>query len=347
MRQFVAALALCAIPAAFAQNADEASSETTELLKIDMRARADWQNLWHDSHTDDANSGFEGKFLMMRLDGQIVPGLTYSWRQRFNKSTFDGNFFDSTDWININYAVKGWNFNAGKQVVAIGGWEYDANPVDVFGYSVFTSNVACYQFGVSAAYDITPNDNLKLQIGQSIWHTSAMRNLYSYNLMWSGQHGIFKPLWSVNLTEYAKGRYISYIALGNRFEMGNFTLNLDLMNRAASHQAFFFKDASVVGELAFNTPDRRWRIHGKMSYDANRTNTAADMAVLAGTEMKMAGGGVEFFPLKKKRTSLRLHAACYYAWGKNNNEADMFQDKSTLLSFGVTWDMNLLNLHRK
>ncbi len=38
--------------------------------------------------------------------------------------------------------------------------------------------------------------------------------------------------------EYADGRYISYLALGNRFSFGKWALELDLMNRAAAHRHF-------------------------------------------------------------------------------------------------------------
>lgn len=340
-----AAVAVCA-PVAFGQVADPVQQTETELLNIDVRARAEWQGLWHDSDMDDANSGFEGKYLMMRLDGQIIPGLTYSWRQRFNKSVVDGNFFDATDWITIDYATRGWSFSAGKQVVAIGGWEYDRNPVDLYGTSVFWQNVPCYQFGVSAAYNFTPSDRLLFQVAQSMWHSSGNRNMYGYNLMYSGSHGPWSALYSVNLTEYAKGRYISYISLGNRVASGPFCLELDFMNRAASHQTFLFRDVSVIGDLSW-APDDRWKIHAKMTYDVNRTHTDADRCVAAGTELTMAGAGIEFMPLKKRRTSLRVHAACYYAWGRNANPDDLMQSKSTLLSVGVSWDMNLLRLKRK
>lgn len=347
MRHYVAALALLAAVSAYAGPSDSIPETQGELLNLNVRARADWQGTWYKSDMSNSESGFEGKYLMMRLDGEILPGFTYSWRQRFNKNVIDGHFFDATDWININYAVKGWHFSAGKQVVAIGGWEYDRNPVDLYATSVFWQNIPCFQFGVSASYDITPADNLLFQVSQSMWHSPGMRNIYGYNLLWTGHHGPLTTMWSANLTEYAKGRYISYLSLGNKVDYGPFCLELDLMNRAAAHQTFFFRDCSVIGELAYKTPDERWRLHAKMTYDVNKTHTPADLTVLPGTELTMAGGGVEFFPLKKKRSSLRLHAACYYSWGRNTNDADIMQSNTTFLSLGVSWDMNLLKLNRK
>ena len=53
------------------------------------------------------------------------------------------------------------------------------------------------------------------------------------------------------MMEYEPSKFISYIALGNRFNMGPVTLELDLMNRAASHQTYFFKDCSVMANLIY------------------------------------------------------------------------------------------------
>jgi len=332
--------------AASSQAAQTAGNDSvTDLLNIDVRARVDWQGTWNDSHMDDSNSGFEGKYLMMRLDGKIVDGLTYSWRQRFNKAAFDSSFFDATDWLNVTYATSGFDFSAGKQVVAIGGWEYDRNPVDLYSTGVFWQNVACYQLGASIGWQFTPDDHLLFQVAQSMFHTSDNRNMYGYNLLWRARHGLWQPIYSINLTEYVPGRYINYIMLGNRFEYDKAYLEFDLMNRYAGHQKFLLRDCSLIAELGYSLSPA-WRLHAKYTYDVNHTGSGADLYVLPGTELHMAGGGIEFYPLRRKRTSLRLHANCYGSWGRNANHADIMQSKTTVLDFGVTWDMNLLRLKK-
>jgi len=322
------------------------AEDTPSLFKLGVDVRADWQLLRHGVHTDNGDTGFEGKFLMVRIDGSIVKGLTYSWRQRLNRISSDYNFFDHTDWLYINYQIGRWNFQAGKEIVAIGGMEYDRYPLDMYAGSCFFNSISCFQFGVSGAYDITPSDRLTAQVTQSPFYTRSNRNMYSYNLLWSGKHGIFKALYSANLLEYAKGKYISYLMLGNRFDVGPVYLELDLMNRAASHQTFFFKDFSVVGEIGW-TISPRWKLQGKISYDVNNAHNSADLTVLPGTELTMAGGDVEFYPLLKNKHRLRLHAGCWYSWGRNANAADAMQDKTLFISAGITWNMDLLNIRRK
>lgn len=338
----VAALCGCA-----AESSDAAVETSSELLNLKVRARADWQGDWQHSEMNDENSGFKGKYLMMRLDGEILPSLTYSWRQRLSRKIKNGNMFDATDWLYVRYSVDGWNFSGGKELIALGGWEYDRNPVDLFCYSVFWQNTPSFEFGATTSYDLTPSDNLMFQVTQSMWRREGLNNIYCYNLMWSGNHGILSTIWSANMAEYDKGRFISYLSLGNKIETGQWRLELDLMNRAASHQTFLLRDCSVMGDLALLTTCRRWRFHAKMTYDVNRTHTDADLAVLPGTELTMAGGGVEFYPIRQKRTSLRLHAACYHSWGRNTEESDIMQSGTTLLSVGVSWDMDLLHLRRK
>lgn len=355
--KFISALLLAATGSSYAAAQDfEAQysnskeeirpDEQPALFKLDATARVDWQLDRQDAVTNDAATGFKGKYLMLRMDGQIFKGFTYSWRQRLNKQLVESSWFDATDWIYVNYNTSDWNFRVGKDVVAIGGWEYDAAPYNIYDGSVFWNNIACYQLGVSAAYNLTPADRLTAQITQSPMHYAGNSNMYAYNLMWTGHHGCFDALYSANLLEYAKGKYINYLMLGNKFTFDKFTAEIDLMNRASRHQAFLFKDCSVVADLKYN-PARQWCVFAKYSYDVNKSGTNADTTVLDGTELNMAGAGLEFYPLYKTKTSLRLHGGLFYSWGHNANHADPMQSKTLFATFGVTWNMNLVNLKKK
>ncbi len=317
-----------------------------ELLTLRLEARLDYLRNRQDGKTIKDNTGFEGKFINIRADGKITDKLSYSWRQRLNKQHKDGSFFDATDWIYIHYNIGKWAIAGGKQVVNIGGWEYDRAPIDLYECSVFWNNIPCYAIGASAGYRLSSSDLLTAQVCQSPFFTSENRNMYAYNLMWNGSHKWFHTLYSVNLIETTPGHYINYIALGNKFIYKKFALELDLMNRASAHQTFLFKDASVMGELSY-APCSKWNIYGKMTYDVNHTDNTTDFCVLPGTELTMAGGGFEFYPLAKKNHALRIHANVFYSWGKNAKPGNTMQDKSLIFDIGIKWNMNLLAIKHK
>lgn len=342
----LAGAAISALPL-FASESKHPDEVNDELLRFNTEARIDFQWDDIDGHTDNSQTGFKARYLVFQADGRIVPGLTYSWRQRLNRAHKDEGFFDATDWIYLNYDLKKWHFQAGKEVVAIGGWEYDRAPINLFGCSLFWNNIPCYELGVSAGYDITANDRLTAQITQSPFFTPDNRNMYAYNIMWNGSHGIFEAIYSANVIEYAKGHYINYIAFGNKFKFTpQWTLEVDVMNRAAAHQSVLFKDCSVMAEASY-MPNDKWRIHLKGTYDVNKSGTDADATVLDGTDLGMIGGGAEFWPLRKGRHELRLHANAYYSFGKNTNPNDLMQKNTFFMSVGLTWNMNLLNIARK
>ncbi len=77
----------------------------SEIVRFDVEARADYSYVGVDGHTSKSNSGFQGKYLTMRVDGTILPGLTYSWTQRFNKPQA---FFEATAWMYLNYEIGRW-----------------------------------------------------------------------------------------------------------------------------------------------------------------------------------------------------------------------------------------------
>lgn len=339
--------ALCVGTAtASAEAGADAVNTSRELIKLTTDVRVDHQNVWHSpGGYDEANSGFTAKYLIFKLEGEIVPGLDYSWRQRLNRPLLDGQVFEATDWIYLRYTTGCFNVAAGKEVVAIGGYEYDAYPVDLYGTSVFWANVPCFQLGASAGVHLGSSSSLTAQVSQSPFHTSDCRAMYAYSVLWNGHFGAWHTLWSANLLEFERGRYINYISLGNRFDFDRVSLITDVMNRYARGQAFFGKDMTVVADLRWQ-PLAAWAFHAKYTYDVNKSGTGADLIVLDGTDQHQIGGGVEYYPLIRKRTSLRLHLNCYHSWGGNANEADVMCGNTTMLDMGITWHMNLFSLKK-
>lgn len=342
-----------AICSATAQDSNQ-NEVADDILDLKVELRADYQHEWLDGHTIDDNSGFKGKYLNIAMNGNISDHFSYSLRHRLNKTSFDSNFFDATDWAWVAYSVKNWEISAGKQVVAIGGFEYDRAPIDLYFCSEFWNNVACYQFGVSGGYAFkNGKDKLTFQVCQSPFrnHTSAWNpnarnlNMFAYNLIWYGNHGPFSAIYSVNMLEYAPGRFINYISLGNKFTHDKVSLEFDFMNRATAHQTFLFDDFSLVGEIAWK-PNKRFNIFGKVSYDVNNSSNN-DLYILPGTKLTRVGGGIEYFPFINNKHTIRLHANFCYTFGDNGNIASTLSDKNSYLDLGFTWKFDIIKLKRK
>ena len=310
--------------------------------KVDFRveARGDAQLETIGSDIIAGNTGFRGKQLNLRLNGNINDSWSYVYRQRMGKPNDDASYFDAVDHLNLTYTTGAWSFTGGKQTVAVGGYEYDRAPIDFYFGSEYWYNMACYQWGVNAKYSLgtESNDALMLQVVQSSFR-NVNPSMLSYNLMWTGSYGWLDILHSVNMLEYQPGKFVNFIALGHQFNMGDFKLQLDWMNRADMGN-FGFDDFSVMADLSWSASDKL-NVFGKYSYDVNKDNMA-DYCVLSGTELSRVGAGVEYFPIEDSR-DIRLHANYSYAWGTNSNLAGgTVFDTQSFLSLGVTWRMSIL-----
>jgi hypothetical protein len=325
-----------------------AAGQESRLHKLDLEARVDYMQEYQSEAKFNDASGFKGKYLNIRIDGDLVENVSYSYRQRLNKPSKDATFFDATDWITISYRLDNWTVSGGKQVVGIGGFEYDGAPIDLYFCSEYWNNIACYQYGASLAWETNSrNDKLMLQFCESPFRRNALntenKEMFAYNIMWTGSHGLYSSLYSLNFIEYLPGKFINYLALGNRFTIGDFRIDLDFMNRAVSAKDFG-KDFSVMCELKW-FPLKRLDIFAKATHDRNLSEEAGDWCVAPGTSITRIGGGIEYYPVKDSK-ALRLHLNCCYTYGKVA-ETTVLKDKQTIIDAGITWKMNMLNLKRK
>ena len=323
---------------AFLFGANMATAQEHSKVNLRIESRGDFQYENIAGNTVDANTGFRGQQLNLRLNGNINDSWSYAYRQRMGKPNVNANYFDAVDHINLTYTTGAWSFTGGKQTVAVGGYEYDRAPLDFYFGSEYWYNMACYQWGVSAKYNLGTenNDALMLQVVQSSFR-SVNPSMLSYNLMWTGSYGCLDILHSVNMLEYLPGKFVSFIALGHQFHFDYFTLQLDWMNRADVDN-FGFDDFSVMADLSWHASEKL-NVFGKATYDVNKDNFV-DLCVLPGTELTRVGAGVEYFPIEGSR-DVRLHGAYCYAWGKNMG--GLLQNDHSFLTLGVTWKMNILN----
>lgn len=316
-----------------------------EVRKLEIESRFGWQMLRSGGITDDDNTCFRGEYVKLKFDARLYKGLSFSWRQKLNMGG-DGAFWNATEWMMLKYSFSPrWTVSAGKQIVAIGGYEYDYSPIDLYApSSEFWHNIACYQFGLSAEYSFSADDRLLFQLCNSPFRSNiGSNNSYGLSLVWYGHHGLWESIWSLNAFQTTRNRWINYIAMGNKFTFVRkyLWLELDYMNRAGSGQSSFFDDFSIMTSL--NTrPHSSVRIFAKYTFDRNRSGTDADCCVLDGTEMHTVSGGVEYEPFSKYPEILRLFAVAGYSWGENSNANGVLQDGQIRLNVGVRLNVDVL-----
>ena len=297
-------------------------------ISVDVHARASYNFYNIDDVTTDNLSGFKGDYLNLSIYGNITKHLSLNFLYKVNGINEWNDLFKATDILDFSYRFnKNWSLSAGKQVVGIGGWEYYEAPIDIYYYSTFWSNIHCFQFGFSGSY--TTNDNrssITLQMTNSPFIQKQLDGLYSYNLLWTGDYGLFHSRYSLNFVEYEKHKFINYIVLGNKITTGGFNFYIDYINRYAGSRRFF-DSFTIISQVEY-TIKNSITIFEKGGYDQNM-GESADSLVGLNSQRLFYGLGVEYCPLKKHK-GFRLHAE----W----DSEDKLEKHH--ISAGLTWKFN-------
>ncbi|MBQ2414964.1 MAG: hypothetical protein II283_00845, partial [Alistipes sp.] len=265
------------------------------------------------------------------------------------------------DWLTLSYEVGSFSFTAGKDVVMVGSYEYDAYDIDSYFdmNSMFYNIFGCYQWGLSATWNGKEDDrSIAFQITNSPFsYSPKWDNMYAYNLAFTRSWDHYEALWSINFFEYERGEFVKCVALGNMFYFGDFSLNVDWITRADDWKDALDTDMTLTATPSYNFGESV-RIFGKfgwertsddLNYDflgeylskedkllANEENEAVMPAfITSDKDYIFYGAGLEYFPLKENK-SIRLHAI----WASNN------YTKRHVLNVGLTWKFDLVNAFR-
>lgn len=298
-------------------------------LSIEARAELEYLGTYQWENTNDAfryhsdttgwnsNYGFHGQYFNFLIGGDIGKHVSYFFRQRIIPKAGSVSFFDNTDFLYIQYRFNDqWAVRMGKEALYVGGFEYDAAPIDVYYYTHFWGTIHCFQLGISASYtDKKKKNKIVFQFANSpyIYYEGNgdewKKGLFSYNLYWNGNYGPFTALYSINLMEYERGSFVNYIALGNKLSFDKWSIYLDYQNRTADIHKIF-RDFTVVGRLDWHvSPSVNLFVKG--GYDQNfaedfYTEKPMDVMIPAGHNYHFYGLGIEFRPATYR--DLRIHA---------------------------------------
>ena len=253
----VAGMASAQVTSRNAANAYGEKSLAERVTKIEKQN--DWFNLYMNMHgafdakfnQDGRNGLSEGAFNMRQLrieaKGKVNDWLSYRWRQRLNRSNDGGGMIDNLpNSIDLAYIAvqlnEKFSLTAGKQCAAYGGFEFDANPIEIYQYSEIINNMSNFMTGLSLIYDVTPTQQLQFQILDS--RNGSQEDTYGagleesrlplvYSVNWNANmfDNAWQTRWSASLMEETHGKYMYYVALGNQFNFSErCNMYVDLMS---------------------------------------------------------------------------------------------------------------------
>ena len=352
-------------------NAQNDSVPFFNTLRMEVRADFEYHHLMTSSSVlplthNDNTYGFKGRYFNIHVGGNFTKNLSYYFRQRIVANPGSNSFFDNTDFLYLNYQItKNWSVRVGKEALAVGGFEYDAPPIDVIYWSYYWDNFRCFQLAAGAKYKSNDGKNTIIaQVGNSpyLHYGSTFKNsLLSYNLFWGGDFGPFHTLYSFNMFQRDKqGHFMSYLALGNKLAFKRWDIYVDFIHRATSTKQLM-KDFGVIARANFHvTPG--FTLFLKGGYEQNldqseynnylETEEIWDCLAMPGQVFTYGGIGFEYRP--KRCPDVRIHGyVADFITRNQQNEIHDFAgnvyraDHDLTANVGISWFIDIMKYINK
>ena len=194
------------------------------------------------------DASFKLNRVKLEILGSFSKQFSYHFRQSFNKYSNPHSLDNLSS--SIEYALVNWKMSdkftltAGKQDIALGGYEYYVNAIKVREYSEFNDNISCYQAGVAGRFNLSSTNELVLQVVNN--RSGENDETYLYGLPQGVEKAKVPVLSTVNWNGFffdnavqlryaasygqlAEGKNIYYLTAGNIYEKGPVIAYIDLM----------------------------------------------------------------------------------------------------------------------
>ena len=321
-----------------------------------LETRADFQC----ADGNGGEAGFYGRYLTLHLGGNLTDKLSYYYRQQLKANAGGIKFYDNTDFLWINYDFnKNWAVRLGKDALMVGGFEYDARPIDVMYSSYYWDNYYCFQMAATGFWKSNDgNHKVAFQFGTSPYSFTGSpygeNNRFSYNLMWMGSLGKHvSTLWSVNAFQYSDNEYMGNIALGTKLTYDKWEGYIDLIHRDP-YMNFSVTDFSIVSRIDWKPMDGL-KVFFKGAYEYNddmlgdpsnpylAPGLVRDIMSVPNSSLCYYGLGAEYRPEFCRDLRFHLFVARF-----DRDYFDNTPDRSDLmLNLGMSWQVNFLKYMNK
>ncbi|MDL2212533.1 OprO/OprP family phosphate-selective porin [Bacteroides sp. OttesenSCG-928-J23] len=332
MRKIICALA-CTIVLSIKVQAQHRESENflekliwnQEMLNIMVDTRIDFQTEFGAGELDYA--GFRGQTFRVWLVGEIIPGIRYRVRHRFNKPQtpfIRDNYSGATDqaWLAFDIGKK-WTITAGKQSMQLGTFEYDYNGADLYQTTMVNGDIDIYKTGINVAYKFS-GQTINLQVVNSdapqFANSEYKNKAFAINTLWVGSlfDNTLRTRWGYGIFQHSKSKFYNWLTLGTQLNLGEFTTEVDyfLGSRNMDYGTIvsdtelgsrYVQDQSVALNLKYNLG--RWKPFIKGTWNQRHDKVFASNAY----ESMGVEAALEFYPFTREVIKdLRFHVAYAY-----------------------------------
>ena len=210
------------------------------------------------------------------------------------------------DWANLTYSFGDFSLTLGKDMVTTGGIEFDDYDFDVHPIlaSSLWNGFDAYQWGAKLGWSPAEDQELTFQVTTSPYVDDLFGSpWFNYSLGWNGTIGdALETIWSATAVQTGKNDFFWLVSLGQRAEMGDFTLGLDLSN-ASMMEGDLAYGLTVVPSLAYTLSEKvDFFAKGGLETFLAKDDGFCDNACW------WAGAGLNWRPVE----DLRLHALAAY-----------------------------------
>lgn len=328
MKKLLVVLTALSLPC-FLVRAQEADDTATG-VGLSIIPRLDLSPEFYDGKGD-FTLGYSSLYSL--FEGNISESLSFSVMNHWlgfyatdplfdqTKSLYEGTFKRTNnwlDWANVTWSTGDFSLTLGKDMILVGGIEFDDYDVDVHPNvsSTLWNNFECYQWGARAGWSFAEEQTLSLQATLSpVVRKVFDKAVMNYSLGWNGNLAGIETIWSVTGMGLGEGKFAPMVSLGQRTEAGPFSIGLDV---------FYIDNTDSILDGVTVMPSATWSISDRFEFFAKcgyekRTLSRFD-------DNFFVGGVLNYYPLQESQ-ALRLHAAVSY-----------YKDwATTCVNLGATW----------
>lgn len=307
-----------------------------------------------DNSSGTSEAAFRARNLRVDVRGAVGEHLTYRLRQRLNASSAPGsweNFSRATDFMWI-----GWKFNdrftltVGKMCQAIGGYDYDENPLYIYQYSDLLNAMEIFYAGVQLAWYPVKDQEIIFNVTNSYNYrfeqeypggalltdgsqAQASAAPLSYLLNWNGHIGPVETRWGGGVINQAVG-FNNYVAFfGQKLSLPAFQVYLDIMGSAEDIDRLMIATRELGGtgyqkKVTYTSFALKsnwqfspgWNLMTKLMYDGASVPEHRHYRKALGY-----AGALEYYPIKGQDLRFFLAYIGHKAW----YTLDSLQDSGT------------------